>query len=304
MTNKSSMLAVVLGALLSGCASDAQVQTKLDAPTNAEVCCSDFSQFPYAQLNDNEDLKFDIDLGSPVGTFTTGNSHFAAFKFSERSGEMVVKLSSLMIDDSVFAPEAMLLDENFKPVQTLKFEDFKVQASDAFTRTSYIERLRVDASKTPYIVIYTPADELGNKVKVDHPAKVRAKEFGEVMPMVTDPVYTNQLGGRLELEIETLKLRPYRAKPAVAPVATPAALATTTAVTATAVATNKADTQIRVQQETKDFYLSAIQNAVKSGDIPKALGLLDEAKALNVEGAQEAFVRAVNAKQLVSQFAY
>ncbi|WKY60165.1 MalM family protein [Vibrio sp. SNU_ST1] len=294
MTNKSSMLAVVLGALLSGCASDAQVQTKLDAPTNAEVCCSDFSQYPYAQLNDNEDLKFDIDLGSPVGTFTTGNSHFAAFKFSERSGEMVVKLSSLMIDDSVFAPEAMLLDENFKPVQTLKFEDFKVQASDAFTRTSYIERLRIDASKTPYIVIYTPADELGNRVKVDHPAKVRAKEFGEVMPMVTDPVYTNQLGGRLELEIKTLKLRPYRAKPAVAPVAAvaaPAILATTTAV-----APKKADTQIRVQQETKDFYLSAIQNAVKSGDIPKALGLLDEAKALNVEGAQEAFVRAVNAK--------
>ncbi|PTP36700.1 transcriptional regulator [Vibrio splendidus] len=299
MTNKSSMLAVVLGALLSGCASDAQVQTKLDAPTNAEVCCSDFSQFPYARLNDNEDLKFDIDLGSPVGTFTTGNSHFAAFKFSERSGEMVVKLSSLMIDDSVFAPEAMLLDENFKPVQTLKFEDFKVQASDAFTRTSYIERLRIDASKTPYIVIYTPADELGNKVKVDHPAKVRAKEFGEVMPMVTDPVYTNQLGGRLELEIKTLKLRPYRAKPAVAPVAAvaaPAALAATATTTPTAVAPKKADTQIRVQQETKDFYLSAIQNAVKSGDIPKALGLLDEAKALNVEGAQEAFVRAVNAK--------
>ncbi|CAK2411546.1 maltose operon periplasmic protein [Vibrio crassostreae] len=290
MTNKSSMLAVVLGALLSGCASDAQVQTKLDAPTNAEVCCSDFSQFPYAQLNDNEDLKFDIDLGSPVGTFTTGNSHFAAFKFSERSGEMVVKLSSLMIDDSVFAPEAMLLDENFKPVQTLKFEDFKVQASDAFTRTSYIERLRIDASKTPYIVIYTPADELGNKVKVDHPAKVRAKEFGEVMPMVTDPVYTNQLGGRLELEIKTLKLRPYRAQAAVVPVAAVAAPA--------AVATNKAKVtpEIRVQQETQDFYLSAIKNAVESGDVPKALGLLDEAKALNVEGAQEAFVRAVNAK--------
>ncbi len=290
MTNKSSMLAVVLGALLSGCASDAQVQTKLDAPTNAEVCCSDFSQFPYAQLNDNEDLKFDIDLGSPVGTFTTGNSHFAAFKFSERSGEMVVKLSSLMIDDSVFAPEAMLLDENFKPLKTLKFEDFKVQASDAFTRTSYIEHLRVDASKTPYIIIYTPADELGKAIKVDHPAKVRAKEFGEVMPMVTDPVYTNQLGGRLELEVETLKLRPYRAQAAVVPVATVAAPA--------AVATNQAKVtpEIRVQQETQDFYLSAIKNAVESGDVPKALGLLDEAKALNIEGAQEAFVRAVNAK--------
>ncbi|MGF1746488.1 MalM family protein [Vibrio minamisatsumaniensis] len=288
MTNKSSMLAVLLGALLSGCASDAQVQTQLTPPNNAEVCCSDFSQFPFAQLNDSEDLKFDIDLGSPVGTFTTGNSHFAAFKFSDRSAEMVVTLSSLMIDDSVFAPEAILLDEHFQPVKTLKFEDFKVQASDAFTRTSYIERLRVDASKTPYIIIYTPADELGKAITVDHPAKVRAKEFGEVMPMVTDPVYTNQLGGRLELEVETLKLRPYRAKAAVVSV---------TAVAApVVVATNKADTQIRVQQETKDFYLSAIQNAVKSGDVPKALSLLDEAKALNVEGAQEAFVRAVNAK--------
>lgn len=287
MTNKSSMLAVLLGALLSGCASDAQVQTQLTPPTNAEVCCSDFSQFPYAQLNDNEDLKFDIDLGSPVGTFTTGNSHFAAFKFSDRSAEMLVTLSSLMINDSVFAPEAILLDANFQPVKTLKFEDFKIQASDAFTRTSYVERLRIDASKTPFMIIYTPADELGKAIKVDHPAKVRAKEFGEVMPMVTDPVYTNQLGGRLELEIETLKLRPYRAQPVVAPAAAAAPVVAET---------KKPKTQIRVQQETQDFYISAIQNAVKSGDVPKALSLLDEAKALNVEGAQEAFVRAVNAK--------
>lgn len=287
MTNKSSMLAVLLGALLSGCASDAQVQTQLTPPTNAEVCCSDFSQFPYAQLNDNEDLKFDIDLGSPVGTFPTGNSHFAAFRFSDRSAEMVVTLSSKMINDSVFAPEVVLLDSNFQPVKTLKFDDFKIQASDLFTRTSYVERVTVDASETPFMVIYTPVDQLGKKIKVDHPAKVRAKEFGEVMPMVTDPVYTNQLGGRLELEIETLKLRPYRAQPVVAPAAAAAPVVAET---------KKPTTQIRVQQETQDFYISAIQNAVKSGDVPKALSLLDEAKALNVEGAQEAFVRAVNAK--------
>ncbi|MGF1709559.1 MalM family protein [Vibrio kagoshimensis] len=285
MKNKSSILAVVLGALLGGCASDVQVQTELSPPTNSEVCCSDFTQFPYAQLNDNEDLKFDIDLGSPVGNFTTGNSHFAAFKFSDRSGEMVVTLSSLMIDDSVFAPEVIFLDEAFQPTKTVKFDDFKVQASDAFTRTSYVERLRIDASKTPYMIVYTPADELGKAIKVDHPAKVRAKEFGEVMPMVIDPVYTNRLGGRIELEVETLKLRPYRATAAVAPVAV-APVAAEPAVT----------TAIKVQQETQDFYISAIQKAVKSGDVPKALGLLDEAKALNVEGAQEAFVRAVNAK--------
>ena len=300
MKNKSSILAVVLGALLGGCASDAQVQTELAPPTNSEVCCSDFTQFPYAQLNDNEDLKFDIDLGSPVGNFITGNSHFAAFKFSERSGDMLVTLSSLMIDDSVFAPEVIFLDEAFQPTKTVKFDDFKVQASDAFTRTSYVERLRVDASKTPYMVVYTPADELGKTIKVDHPAKVRAKEFGEVMPMVIDPVYTNRLGGRIELEVETLKLRPYRATAAVTPVAVAPVVAKSTATQTAPVSKvaplTKTETAIKVQQETQEFYISAIQKAVKSGDVPKALGLLDEAKALNVEGAQEAFVRAVNAK--------
>ncbi|MET1279470.1 MalM family protein [Vibrio navarrensis] len=277
MKNKHSLLAVVLGALLTGCASDAKVQTELTPPTNAEVCCTDFAQFPYAQLNDNEDLKFDVDLASPVGTFSAGNSHFAAFRFSERSGDVTVTLSSLMIDDSVFAPEVLLLDKQFQVVETLKLQDFQILPSDAFTRTRYIEKFTTNAEQTPYFVIYTPADQLGKQVTVDHPAKVRAKEFGEVMPMVVDPVYTYRLGGRIELQVETRKLRPFRAAAAVQSVQTPVVEKT-----------------IKAQPESQQFYLSAIEQAVAAGDIPKALSLLDEAKALNIPGAQETFVRAVN----------
>ncbi|EPF2928175.1 MalM family protein [Vibrio navarrensis] len=277
MKNKHSLLAVVLGALLTGCASDAKVQTELTPPTNAEVCCTDFAQFPYAQLNDNEDLKFDVDLASPVGTFSAGNSHFAAFRFSERSGDVTVTLSSLMIDDSVFAPEVLLLDKQFQVVETLKLQDFQILPSDAFTRTRYIEKFTTNAEQTPFFVIYTPADQLGKQILVDHPAKVRAKEFGEVMPMVVDPVYTHRLGGRIELQVETRKLRPFRAAETVQSVQTPVVEKT-----------------IQAQPESQQFYLSAIEQAVAAGDIPKALSLLDEAKALNIPGAQETFVRAVN----------
>ncbi|WP_196386039.1 MalM family protein [Vibrio cidicii] len=277
MKNKHSLLAVVLGALLTGCASDAKLQTELTPPTNAEVCCSDFAQFPYAQLNDNEDLKFDVDLASPVGTFAAGNSHFAAFRFSERSGDVTVTVSSLMIDDSVFAPEVLLLDKQFQVVETLKLQDFQILPSDAFTRTRYIEKFTTNAEQTPYFVIYTPADQLGKQVTVDHPAKIRAKEFGEVMPMVVDPVYTYRLGGRIELQVETRKLRPFRAAEAVQSVQTPVV-----------------EKNIKAQPESQQFYLSVIEQAVAAGDIPKALSLLDEAKALNIPGAQETFVRAVN----------
>lgn len=290
INKKSSILAVVLGALLSGCASDAQVKLELTPPTNSEVCCTTYSEFPFVQLQDNEDIKFDIDLASPVGSFVSGNSHFAAFRFSDRSQEVKIELASRFIDDSVFAPTALLLDENFQVVTQYKLEDFQTLPSNAFTSTRYIASFRADAAKTPYLVVYTPADLLGESVKVDHPAKVRAKEFGEVMPMVTDPVYTHQLGGKLELEVETLKLRPFRAiskmveQPAKVVKQEPAASVV------------KTKTAIAAQPESTKFYISAIQNAVKSNDIPKALSLLDEAKALNIEGAQEAFVKAVNSK--------
>lgn len=54
---------------------------------------------------------------------------------------------------------------------------------------------------------------------------------------------------------------------------------------------------LNVQPESQAFYLSAIEKAVSTGDIPKALSLLDEAKALGIEGAQEVFVKAVNTRK-------
>lgn len=281
MNNKHSFLAVVLGALLAGCASNTPVDKQVSAPTNAQVCCNDYAQFPFAQLGDKESLSFDIDQSSPVGKFAEGNSYFEAFRFSDRSGQVQVTLSSLMIDDSVFSPQVQLLDRNFKVVKTITLDSFQTLTSNAFTRTRYVTKFKTNTDVTPYFAIYTPADTLGKSVKVDHPAKVRAKEFGEVMPMVTDPVYTYQLGGRIELEVETLKLRPFRASESVAaPVAekTPMKPA------------------IQVQPDTQSYYYNAIESAVAKGDIPKALSLLDEAKALNIKGAQEVFVKAVNAK--------
>jgi len=283
MKNKHSLLAVVLGALLAGCASNTPIEQQVSAPTNAEVCCNEFSQFPFAQLGDKEELSFDIDKSSPVGQFAEGNSYFEAFRFSERSGQVQVTLSSLMIDDSVFSPQVQLLDSNFDVVETITLDGFQTLTSNAFTRTRYVTKFKTNAERTPYFVIYTPADMLGKTVKVDHPAKVRAKEFGEVMPMVTDPVYTYQLGGRIELEVETLKLRPFRAT-AATPVVVPAEKVVT------------AKPALQVQPDTQSYYFTAIETAVASGDIPKALSLLDEAKALNIKGAQEVFVKAVNAK--------
>ena len=45
-----------------------------------------------------------------------------------------------------------------------------------------------------------------------------------------------------------------------------------------------------VQPETQKYYHQAISAAVANDDLNKAIRLLEEAKALNVEGAQQVFV--------------
>ncbi|HEJ2469470.1 TPA: transcriptional regulator [Vibrio cholerae] len=281
MTKINTFFAFFLGSLLTGCAAQKVEPTIVTPPADSQVCCNASSQYPYVELQENEAFRFDIDLSSPVGHFPKGNSHFAAYRFSERSQSAVVTLSSFFINDSVFVPEVLLLTEDFQVAEHYSADRFSILPSDAFTRTRYIARFQVDAEKTPYLVIYTSANTLGKSITIDHPAKVRAREMGEAMPMVTDPTYIKQLGGELLLSVETKKRRPFRAEPQkVKPQAAPALIA-----------------PLNVQPESQAFYLSAIEKAVSAGDIPKALSLLDEAKALGVDGAQEAFVKAVNMRK-------
>lgn len=60
--------------------------------------------------------------------------------------------------------------------------------------------------KTPYFIVYTDESELGDSIQIPHPAKERAVELGQPMPMVTDPKYTYEAFGSLEVAIKTLSL--------------------------------------------------------------------------------------------------
>lgn len=288
MNNKKSIIALVLGMALTACASTSPQENKsaqISPLPYSQVCCTNYAEFPWIQLGTNEDLDFQIDQNAPVGHFTDGNSYFNAFKLSQRSGRVQIRLGSYMVDGEVFAPKLIALDENFNLVSEADLDDFTIKASDAFTRTQYQLNFALDAAKTPYFVIYTPETALGESIKVDHPAKVRAKELGEAMPMVTDPTYVHGYNGKLNLSVKTLSLAAYKAKPVAEtkPAVQPAKPI-------------KASSTLVVQPDTQKYYFNSIQQAVENNDLAKALSLLDEAKALNIEGAQQVFIKAVNAK--------
>jgi maltose operon protein len=52
---------------------------------------------------------------------------------------------------------------------------------------------------------------------------------------------------------------------------------------------------VKATQESSEFYRQAITHAVDNNQLKKAVSLLEEAESLGVEGAREAFNKAVNA---------
>ena len=112
-----------------------------------------------------------------------------------------------------------------------------------------------------------------------HPARLDAEARGNYLPEMEDIPVPNANVGKIEVTIDKASFfsigsskSKFNAKPAAAV---------------------KLDT---IQPETQTYYHNAIQAAVSEDNIPKALSLLDEAKALGIEGAQEVFVKAVNKK--------
>lgn len=285
MKNVSSISCLVFSALISGCAVNQPSVLNVMPPSDTELCCQSYSQLPYVQLNDNETVKFNIDGASPAANFAGGNSHFAAFKFGERGLDITVSLSSYFYDGSVFAPEIALLSADFKVVKHVKNSDFKVSTSDAFTKSRYNYRLKINTIETPYMVVYTPSELLGKKITTTHPARIRAQELGEPMPMVTDPAYIFQNGGSLELSVELLTLKPVVNQP-VGAVMTSGVVAVD----------KKAAIPAVIQDDTKHYYLNAVEQAAKVKDIQKALALRDEAKALGIVEAEAMFIKSISAK--------
>lgn len=282
MNTKKFFTGLLVSLSLTACSSTETVTNTISPLPTAQVCCSDFSQFPWIQLNNNEDINFQIDSSSSVGHFTDGNSYFNAFRLSPRSQKVTLRLSSLMSEKSVVAPKVITLDEKFNIVKVIELKEFEVKTSSAFTQSQFRLNFELDATKTPYFIVYSSSEYLGQSVKVKHPARVRAEEFGEPMPMVTDPTYQFSRFGKLTLSIKTESLKASR--PALKEV-------------------EVMETKVKVPAkpalpETQAFYKMAITEAVNSNDIAKALSLLEEAKKLSVEGAQTIFIEALEKKEL------
>ena len=209
---------------------------------------------------------------------------------------------------SVFAPNVLILDQNMTPSAFFPSDYFSYQEPGVMSA----DRLQGVMRLTPalgqqkiYVLVFTTEKDLQQTTKLVDPAKAYAKGTGNSVPDIPDPLARHPTDGLVKLKVSTNSASSVLVGPlfgssgpgpvtvgnTAAPVyAAPAAPAATAAAPAPA---KKAEP---VLNDTEEYFNNAIKQAVKRGDVDKALKLLDEAERLGSTTARSTFISSVKGK--------
>lgn len=212
------------------------------------------------------------------------NSHVAMFELPADRGDYSITITS-MIEDTAFVPSAIIVDKNGRELESYgsdKFEYTKPRLNLGNRLVAEVDFFPPTHTESVYLIVYTDKSDLGKATMVAHPARLDAEGRGNYLPEVKDIAIPNSEYGKVEVSIDRLGFFKQLGSSSSAETNTKPVMAKSVEV---------------VQPETQKYYHRAISAAVESNDLNKAISLLEEAKALNVEGAQEIFVKAVNAKK-------
>ncbi|CAH0537039.1 MalM family protein [Vibrio marisflavi] len=262
--------------VLTGCQS-AKVIEQNSAPNTQVVHSISELQSVKMTLPSTKSVK--ITPQSQILDNSTINSPVAVFEFPSNRGELNITITS-QIEDSVFYPSAIIVDKSGKVIERYQGDNFKylkprlAKGNRISANINFFPPMNED---TLYLVVYTNEDEQNKTTTVINPARLFAEAHGNYLPQVKDIPVPHAKVGVISVEIDGARANLLQS--------------TNTMTSSAPAASQKASTE-----RAKQYYYAQIKQAVNSDDIPRALQLLDEAKAKNISGAQDVFVNAINNK--------
>ncbi|WP_312056439.1 maltose operon protein MalM [Pantoea brenneri] len=228
----------------------------------------------------------------------------AAYSLPANIGELTLTLSSEVANNQVFAPNVLVLDENMRPAAWFPSRYFTYQKPGVMAA----DRLEGVMKLTPalgqqkiYLLVFTTEQDLTQTTTLLDPAKAYAQGTGHAVPDIPDPIARHSREGTLKLKLQTssgssILVGPLFGSSGPGPVTVgntaPVAPAAYSAAPATA---PKAKAE-PIINETESYFNQNIRQAVNSGNIDKALKLLDEAERLGSTSARQTFISSVKGK--------
>lgn len=274
------------------------------SPANVSVApnisVTTLQQLPWQPLVPPVTQDVKLTTSSPQISQGSVDGAVGAFALPADRGSLEITLSSLVTDNKLFAPSVLVLDEQMRPAayypaSYFTYEKAGIMVSD---RLQGIMKLTPAlGQKQIYLLVYTTRDELAKSTTLLAPAKAYAMGVGNAVPNIPDPVARHTPTGDLKIKVvaEQAMGNIMIGLTQPAPTTAPVVVGNTTPV-ATSQAPAPVKPAVPVLNETENYFNRAIKDAVKAGDVDKALKLLNEAESLGSTTARETFIGSVKGK--------
>ncbi|USB40910.1 maltose operon protein MalM [Klebsiella africana] len=233
-----------------------------------------------------------------------------AYSVPANIGELTLTLTSEVDKQtSVYAPNVLILDQSmtpsaFFPSSYFTYLEPGVMSAD---RLEGVMRLTPALGQQKiYVLVFTTPQDLQQTTKLIDPAKAYAKGTGNAVPDIPDPIAKHTTDGTLSLKVKTsssssVLVGPLFGSSGPGPVtvgntAAPVYNAPATAPAAAPAAAAPAAKSEPMLSDTETYFNNGIKQAVKQGDIDKALKLMNEAERLGSKSARSTFISSVKGK--------
>lgn len=266
---KKWLTSVFLGMLASGCSSLEPVEM---SSRDQQQVITQSKDIHWNPLDVPVVTEFKLTNNSQMLLNDESAGVIAAFTLPGNRGALNIKLETFVNNDLQFyAPNVVVINSAGNTIYKAGFSEFKYEPAKLLDNDKFVLELNVIPNMTGHdlhLLIYTTSDDLKGSTQVMHPAKAFAIARDTQPPDIADPYAKHSPIGQFRLSVD-----------------------------ANSIVTNKIvvkNDNIPEGADLTTYYHSSIKEAVAAKDIPKALSLLEEAKALDIKGAQEVFVEAVN----------
>ncbi|CAI1011866.1 maltose operon protein MalM [Serratia entomophila] len=299
---KKNLLSLCLSLALS---LGAPLAANADTPANVSVApaisAATLQSLPWQPLQPPVSQEIKLDNVSPQINQGDIQGAIAAYTLPADRGSLEVTLSSISKNRSLYAPSVLVLDEHQRPAAYYPSSYFPYQPPGAMSSDRLEGTLKLTPAlgqKQIYLLVYTTRQDLAKTTQLTNPAKAYAAGVGNAVPDIPDPVASHSTSGTLKLKVTAEQgsgnvmigmLQP-------APTTAPVVVGSTAPVATAAPASAPAKPAEPMLNDTESYFNNGIKQAVKAGDIDKALKLMNEAEKLGSTTARKTFISSVKGK--------
>ncbi|MHA7848803.1 maltose operon protein MalM [Serratia sp. D1N4] len=296
-------LSLICGSALPLMAHATAFNAQADVSVAPAISHDTLQKLPWKPVVPPASESFKITEANPQVSQGDIQGQVAAFTLPADRGSLEITLSSLVNDRSVFAPSVLVLDEQMRPAAFYPSSYFPYERAGVMSG----DRLEGTMKLTPalgqkqiYVLVYTTRQDLAATTQLLDPAKAYAMGVGNAVPDIPDPIARHSPTGELNLKVRSEQNMgsvmiglPLTNSSAPAPVVVGSTAPAPAAPVAAPAPAAPAEPMLN---DTEAYFNKGIKQAVKAGDIDKALKLMNEAEKLGSTTARETFIGSVKGK--------